>query len=158
MEQLKKITIKTVFGNVKGEVSKKEPSLHVLRVWGSASGTKIVTTSFGDSIGLTGRFGAINPVTGEEFRAGRVFLPEMIAENVAHALASGADTVQFGYDIMAEFNPTVATGYQYRCVPLVEEDKETDPLALMAKELPKMPKLLTAPETKNTEKTDSKKK
>jgi hypothetical protein len=93
---LSRITIKTVCG----EIQKPTKETHLMRVYGQANGFKVATSQYGDSLGFTGVFKAVNAATGEVFTAGKCFLPKVV-ENQLGGVLSGVDAnaVEFAFDI-----------------------------------------------------------
>ena len=81
-----KINARTVIGTkevIKSLVDDADGEVHIMNVFGVVTGAKTVTGgNFGDSVMFTGSFGAVNKVTGEMFRASKLFLPGMASEIV----------------------------------------------------------------------------
>lgn len=144
----KKISIPKVLG---GKINRRavedapNSQIDLIQVVGVASGIKTGSTQFGDWVALTGNFAAINLETGEQFRSGVCFLPDVALDPVVGQLNSGASAVEFGYTIGAKANSEIAVGYEYYARPLVEPD-ENDPLEKLVSVMDS-PKSLPSPET-----------
>jgi hypothetical protein len=112
---LSRITIKTVCG----EIKKPTKETLLMRVYGQANGFKAATSQFGDSLGFLGVFKAVNADTGEEFRAGKCFLPKVV-ENQLGGILSGSDNngVEFAFDIGVK-PANNAFGYEYVVRPVL---------------------------------------
>ena len=130
---IKKISAKTVLGNVKTLDEGK-----LMTVIGIASGTKGGESNFGSWECLTGSFQAIRHSDGQQFNSGVCFLPD-----VGHDLVAGQvhmeenSSVEFAFDILKKNDADVAAGYIYSVVPLIKVNPEEDPLSrLLAKALP----------------------
>lgn len=127
---LKKLSVKGVCGNIKTP----EPGVTVplMVIMGYAKTLQVKPTLFGDSIGFHGDFKAIDVTTGEEFRSGVCYLPDVAASLLSNALdVSGGSAVEFAFNIgIIGVAPRVEgeTGkYEYRCAALMNAS-ENDPL------------------------------
>ena len=130
---IKKITAKTVCG-----VVRDIPAGFLYRVIGQAHGTKIVRTTYGDSVGLKGKFLAINH-KGQKFMSGIVYLPEAVTIPIEAELKGNPDAaVQFAYDVTKKLDDTTAIGYVYEVIALIEP-AESDLLEVLSKDLPALP-------------------
>lgn len=149
MNLVSKLGVKTIVGKlVKPEAD--APARSVARIFGIARGTVSGATDYGDFVGFKGDFKGINYDTGEEFRSGKCFLPEIATNLLLAALeASGrgetkaskgtlkrtetaySGSIEFGFDISIK-PATTATGYEYLVTPLMPVS-ESDPLELMQK-------------------------
>jgi len=119
---LKKVSIKTVFGDVKAALKKGQiaDGAQVMRVMGIASGIKTGETQFGTWNALLGQFRATNLVTGEQFNSGKCFLPESAMELIVPVVQAG-NTAEFAVDIGVKENDTLAIGYEYTVTPLIDQ-------------------------------------
>lgn len=140
-----KLSAKTVIGNVRNllprdelnddktvKVNRNGESVKLMRVIGQCTGMKTGESQFGPWIAFTGSFQAIKMETGEIFRSGKIFLPE-VAEQLLAPLVMEADgkAVEFAFDIEAKRDDSLAIGYIYEVTPLLEV-AESDPMkALM---------------------------
>jgi hypothetical protein len=133
---LSRITIKTVCG----EIAKPSKEVLLMRVYGQANGFKVATSQFGDSLGFTGVFKAINAETGEEFSAGKCFLPKIV-ENQLGGILSGQDSngVEFAFDIGVK-PANNAFGYEYVVRPVLAP-VESPVIAALEEKMGKMPAL-----------------
>jgi len=134
MSIIKKLSVKAVVGDVKKLARDLEDgkTLMLARFVGIAHGTQTGTTDNGDWTAFKGDFGSVNLLTGEEFSAGKLFLPE-VAENLTIAALSNADTVELGFDIGIKGNTNSVTGYEYIATPLIKPTENNPVTALMAK-------------------------
>ena len=146
---IKKITVKTVLGDVKkmvlGDKKKGVEGLDVktdvMRVAGIARRMETGESEYGPWVKFKGSFMGTNLITGEEFRAGSAMLPEVASELLEEAMnAEGAENVKFGFDVAVTPDDSIAIGYQYSVTPLIEAT-EDDPLLSLANSLPNLPKL-----------------
>lgn len=122
-ELIKKITAKAVAG----AVEKPKKVVQLVRVAGIANKAKVGSTDYGEYVAFLGSFKAINLATGEEFRSGKLILPE-VAQNVLAGMleGEGADSVGFAFDLGVKPSKS-PTGYDWTATPLVEAD-EADPV------------------------------
>lgn len=135
MELIKKISVRDVFGGkaeiLKVVMSDQEKKHPIMRVVGIASGMRTGESDNGPWTGLKGQFSATNLVTGQEFRSGQCFMPDVANDLVVGALmAEDSSAVEFGFIIYASYDETAATSYIYSAEPLVKP-KENDPLAML---------------------------
>lgn len=128
MRLLKKISVSTVCGKIEDKTERA-----LLHVYGVTHGVKQGQSDYGPWISFVGNFAAVNLETGEEFRAGKLFLPE-IAEIMLHSQLAEADSVQFAFEIGIIESKKSAIGYEYTVKPLVKP-QENDPLLAMKKQL-----------------------
>lgn len=120
---LNKISIKGVCGAIK--VGKGDAERALLQVMGIVSGTLLKTTQYGDSTGLKGQFKAVNVETGEIFRSGVCYLPNVATDLIAGALREGMQLeFAFGISVKPADNPI---GYEYNVASLLPV-AENDPL------------------------------
>lgn len=113
---LSKITIKGVCGTI----TPPEKETTIMRVYGQATGYKVATSQFGDSLGFTGVFKAINATTGEVFNAGKCYLPKVIESQLGGILDGASDGgVEFAFDI-STVPAENAFGYEYRVRSVIE--------------------------------------
>lgn len=130
MNLLSKISMKTIGADV--EASKEGP-IALAHVLGIAKGVKTGQSTYGDWTAFVGSFEAVNLETGEIFRAGKCFLPEIATSLLAGALTD-AETVQFALEIGARPAKN-AVGYEYTVTPLIGPS-ESDELSMLKKALP----------------------
>lgn len=131
-ELLGKISFKTVCGKInRRKLPEDGTAMHVMRILGVAN--KIVTGN-GDNgafVGFLGSFEATNVETGEVFRSGKLFLPNVASNLLEAAVANnGGANVEFAFDIGVKEDDTSAVGYVYTASPIMEAS-ENDPIALM---------------------------
>jgi hypothetical protein len=142
MEYLKKIAVAAVCG----KITKPTEKVNLMRVYGIASAFGTMETNFGQSTFLTGQMRAVNLATGEQFESAKAFLPDIAIAPIASALAGGADSVEFGFDIHVKPSDKGSTGYEYGITPLVAP-ATNEPLSALEKALPALPevKAIAAP-------------
>lgn len=161
---IRKISVKTVFGG-KAEVlpmvmASQDTSHAVMRVAGIVNDFKTGEGDNGPWVGARGRFLATNLVTGEQFSAPVCFLPDAAMDLVRGSMPEQG-SLEFGFDIHANYNAASITSYEYTATPLIEPS-ENDPLqSLMAAFEAKAPIALPEPKkealTDDTKETKSKK-
>lgn len=119
---VKKISVKSIFGDVKAALKKGtiQDGTAIIRVIGIASGTKTGNTQFGDWTALLGQFKGTNLVTGEQFTSGKCFLPESAMELIVPVVVAG-NTAEFAVDIGVKENDSLAIGYEYTVTPLIQQ-------------------------------------
>lgn len=122
-----------------GKIDKANlPKGPVLRVMGVARGTQEGSSTFGPYVALLGDFAAVNMETGEEFRAGKAFMPNTAVSLIAGALAGSPDGVEFAFDFGVK-KADNAIGYEYTVKSVIaakESDQMANLKALVAKEAP----------------------
>lgn len=142
---LKKISIKHVVGNVKGFLKDKKDEkgnvlVHALeegqekaicQVFGVATGYKTGESDNGPWTALLGSFKAINAETGDIFRAGQCFLPDVAMDLVLPELEKDdVDSVDFAFVINIVADESSSVGYFYTASPLLTPSG-SDPLAAL---------------------------
>ena len=147
---IKKISVKTVVGDVKKMVASGEfTGGPIMRVLGHVEELKHGETDNGPWIALLGTFEATNLLTGETFNASKCFLPDVLGDMVVaqlqRAKAEDANAaIQFGADVGIKLEPSSAVGYTYMATPLTQ--KSADPLEALRLEVSqKAPLQLAAP-------------
>lgn len=129
----------------------------IATIYGIAQKAESVTTTFGDSTRFSGSFKGANLTTGETFRSGKVFLPGIVEEMLADAVADAPDGgVEFAFVIGVEHSDKGSMGYAYTVRPLTKI-KESDALAHLDSLVESSLKALPAPTTP-IDSTKSKKK
>jgi len=138
----KKLSTNKICGKIKimDILSKDEPSKDLYEVVGIATGTKDGATDYGPWIALSGNFAAHNIETGERFRSGVCFLPDVALDPVIGQLNGGAHAVEFGWTIGIKLDDSSTVGYVYYARPIIEAD-ENDPLELLAAKMGTAPAL-----------------
>jgi hypothetical protein len=160
MQIVKKLSSKTIIGNVLTaftiDEKTKQPVIGELvalfSVVGIANTIKTGTSTYGDWQSFKGTFEATNLLTGEVFRAGELFLPE-VAENMLTGPVTQHGEVKFGFEIGARSvkdrtNDQIVK-YEFTCKPLLDT-AENDPIAALKAELPALQ--LEAPAAKTAKK------
>lgn len=143
---LSRITIKTVCG----EIAKPSKETLLMRVYGQANGFKVAASQYGDSLGFVGVFKAINAQTGEEFTAGKCFLPKIVENQLGGILSAAENSgVEFAFDVGVKPADN-AFGYEYVVRPVIAP-VEAPVITALEEKMGKLP-ALAAP------KADTKKK
>lgn len=129
---LKKLTVKHVCGSFPTPAIGREDDLMVIMGYVKSSETKV--TTFGESIAFHGDFKGINIATGEEFRAGTCYLPDVAANLLENILEDNEGVVEFGFKIsvigIKSRTEAEGTKYEYRCKPLMNPNQNDPMLAL----------------------------
>ena len=141
---LKKISSAHVFGEITAPaVGELRP---IMRVIGHAKEREVKTTTYGDATAFKGDFMATNVKTGEVFRSGVMYLPDVATSLLNNAMDNNDGVVEFGFEVgvigIKGKKDNEPNKYEYRCRPLVEAI-ENDPLALLAAKIEQ--KTLAAP-------------
>jgi len=129
---LKKLSVKGVCGNIEAPAPGVERGMMV--IMGYTKSKEIKVTTFGDSVGFHGDFKAVDMNTGEEFRAGACYLPDVAESMLSSAMDANDGVVEFAFEISIIGVKGRTEGevgkYEYRCKPLMSA-AENDPLALL---------------------------
>jgi hypothetical protein len=139
---INKLTVKSVFGKIptitvkttdpvtKEVVETKvlEKDLHLMRIYGQATGYRIATTQYGDSSVFKGVFKAVRPDTGEISTAGECCLPKSV-ENQLATILNSADGAEFAFDVWA-IPASNGYGYEYRVKSVPGVDVAPAPVIL----------------------------
>lgn len=143
---LKKISAKTVYGG-KAEIQKlvlsdQKKNHPLYRVFGQATGFVSGSSRFSDKDepqswnALAGDFEAINFENGEVFDAAICFLPNYVVTPIVEKLKSeGVESVEFAFDVFAQFDEKAATSYIYLAQAVRAEGVES-PVDRMRQALP----------------------
>lgn len=153
MNIISKISTKTIFGTVNAKTPSDEGVVKangaLYRVFGMASDVKHGESQYGPYTEFRGQFRALNLHTGEEYQAGKCFLP-VVASNLLEGILTSVDAAQFAFDIGVKEADT-QIGYEYTVTPLIAAD-EADPLTALANSLPDVPKLAAPKKAANAKK------
>lgn len=146
---LSKISLKGIEAQPAKHSLKPGDHFGIAAVYGHANKHDTVVTTYGDSTRFYGSFKAINLRTGEQFKAGKIFLPGVVEELLADAIDQlgddGSTNVEFAFEIGVEYAEKGNTGYAYTVKPLVEI-KESEPLTALENHVLGKLKALPAPE------------
>ena len=142
---------KVSIASVVGKIGKPEAPQALMRVLGLATTYETGETQYGEFIAFKGSFEATNLMTGEVFRAGKCFLPDVAANLMSAQLAAssgetGFKGVQFAFEIGYKPSDTLI-GYEYTVTPLIEIDA-ADPLTALRDQLGALPQLENKPKSK----------
>ncbi len=145
MEILKKITVKNCHGkklaafDADDEIGTLRP---VLTVYGRADKFEegentLPSGDISQYIRFKGSFaayaGAMNE--GTEYRSGVLIMPDVAAQMLAGLLSpEDVQSVNFGFVLNIKKTET-PIGYEYSATPLMEDASDTDPLAMIAKQV-----------------------
>lgn len=135
MALIKKLSVKTVVGNVKKMVASdeiKEPTA-IMRIFGVATRAQVGEGDNGPWVAFIGQFKAINLLDGTEYTSGKAFLPDVASDLLEGALAGdGAQGAEFGFDVLVVPDESSATGYIYQAESLIKPT-EDDTLSRLEK-------------------------
>lgn len=151
VRRVAKISMKTVVGDIKklilsGQLADGE-SYPLMRVRGQVNKMTTGSGDYGPWVAFRGLAEATNLITGETVASTKVFLPEVISDEMAAILQDADDgtSIQFSYDIIANIDHELPTLYQYS-IDSHFQSGGNDPLALIREKEPELPRLqLAAP-------------
>jgi hypothetical protein len=154
-EQLRKITVATCGAQpdmellAKLEKKGQGARADLLDVFGIVMKWKPGSSDKGEYIRFVGMFKAKNLITGDEYTAPAAIFPKMIEESLWAVLKpaeEGANDVQMAFRIGVKFDKDAATKYTYVATALLKPS-ESDPLALLEKQVGESLKALAAPKS-----------
>lgn len=139
---INKLTVKSVFGKIPtiivkvtdpaskevSDVVALEKDLHLMRIYGQATGYRVAKSQYGETSVFKGVFKAVNPGTGEMSTAGECCLPRSV-ENQLAAILNAADGAEFAFDVWA-IPAKNAYGYEYRVKSVPGVDVAPAPVIL----------------------------
>lgn len=144
---LSKISVKSVLGH---KVKTPEKSEMLIQVMGVATGIKTGESDKGPWTALLGSFQAINMQSGNVYRSGVCFLPNIVLNLILpKLLEKESKSIEFAFNIGVAPDEESAVGYVFIAEPIFDA-AENDPLEMLTKKLP-------APK-KNPEQSEHKKK
>lgn len=128
---LKKISAKTVMGNVKeiAKGMKDGERKDLFKLLGVCKGVKTGESTYGEYTEFHGSFYAINLLTGEEFEGVKAFLIDPWTGMLLGAL-EGNESVEFAITVSIIARDDLPMGYEYVGSPMVET-RRADPLAAL---------------------------
>ena len=133
---LKKISVKNIVGSMPSPKVGEEIALCV--IMGYAKTFENKTTTYGDSTAFHGDFKGINVETGEDFRSGTCYLPDVASDLLKNALDTNPGIIEFGFNISVVGVKGRTEGengkYEYRCTPLMKAS-ENDPMLALENKL-----------------------
>lgn len=153
---IKKLSTPKIMGK-KPRLNEGEKTRDLYQVVGIASGRKTGESDFGPWCSLTGNFAAVNLSTGEQFRSGVLFLPDVALDPVLGQMDAGATSVEFGFTISILEDDDSATGYVYTATPLMAPD-QNDPLEALTNKFSVQNDLLTDQSEENKDSEPAEKK
>lgn len=159
---LRKISPATVYGELQRlDIPGAPEEVTLYNVYGIANKVRTGHTDKGDWVSFKGQFEAMKP-DGELFMSGQVFLPQPFEDMLFSQLTQAQQqdekaSVQFAvrvFCVAPKKGKPSATGYEYRCEPLIESS-ETSPILSLREQVQAKMKALAppAPEEKTEEKT-----
>lgn len=136
---------KTDVANFVKEAKGKPVDLY--SVIGRLTGVKKMETQYGESVGFTGMFEAINMFSGESLNASTIYLPSVVTDYLLGAFENREEqgVIEFAVVVQASENDS-PTGYEYSFKPY-SDPKESD-------EMEHLRNLLPAPEKATKAKKD----
>jgi hypothetical protein len=148
MEALKKMSAKSILGNVKRFIPMNEDrdiiegeKVHLYRVFGVARGTKKGDGDNGPWVGFIGEFRAerLNGKSGEVemFGSSQLFLPACATDLLQPAVegGDGVQGVEFAFDIGIVGRQSSSVGYEFTATTLLAV-KESDAISPLRAQLP----------------------
>ncbi len=140
MALIKKISVKTVAGNIKKMIAAQpegeEKPIPFMRVYGVATSVETGESDYGAWKAFIGQFKAINLLDGTEYNSGKLFLPNVAGDLLDGSLgASEINNVEFGFDLIAVPDSESTVGYVYEAEPLIEPAKD-DTFSRLERNLP----------------------
>ena len=133
---LKKISVKNIVGTM--PIPKVGEEILLCLIMGYAKTFEIKTTTFGDSIAFHGDFKGVNAETGEDFRSGTVYLPDVASDLLKNVLDANSGIIEFGFTISVIGVKGRTEGengkYEYRCMPMMKA-AENDPMLALENKL-----------------------
>ena len=130
----KKLSVKTVCGKTGIKELPEDGSTHpLMRIAGTITNTKVVSTQFGDSIRFVGAFVAVDKKTGQMHRGTQCFLPTELEELFSGMFANNpGPTLEIKADIGMRYDEDSSVNYSYVCESLLDGGGMSDE-ELMAK-------------------------
>jgi hypothetical protein len=128
---LKKISAKTVMGNVKeiAKGMKDGERKELFKLLGVCKGVKTGESAYGEYTEFHGAFFAVNLLTDEEFEGAKAFLIDPWTGMLLTAL-EGNESVEFAITVSIIARDDLPMGYEYVGSPMVET-RRADPLAAL---------------------------
>lgn len=128
---LKKISAKTVMGNVKeiAKTMKDGEKKDLFKILGVCKGFKQDESTYGQYTEFHGSFYAVDMCSGMEYESAKAFLIDPWTDMLISAL-DGNDSVEFAITISILARDELPMGYEYIGSPMVET-KRADPLAAL---------------------------
>lgn len=128
---VRKLSTKTIIGS-RIRMNDGEDERYLFRLAGRVTGIQTGNSDFGPWVAFKGNFQA-QRADGQIFAAPKCFVPEpvqsMLEDKVQSQLADGmVPSIQFGIDVYAEADDSAAVGYQFKVVPVLKPEDETDSL------------------------------
>ena len=141
---LKRISIKTVFGDVKSWFKSGSPlivrdgkpvpgktlveeagnSMLLCRLYGKCTRTTTGSNNFGEFVRFNGAMFGINALTGETFSAAQMVLPKWLEQELDTRMSESAtdEAVFFGWDIFIKPDESKSLGYEFAAQHLMNSN------------------------------------
>lgn len=141
---LKKLTVREAGLSMaeleKTAVAAAGETVSVLRIVGSLTGSEAQQSSYGPYVAFDGEFAGVNLASGQEYRSGKLILPQVAEAPLNQILSSREDEtvkVKFAIDLTVIENKSLKGGtkFKYGVTPLIESSQD-DELGKMLKSLP----------------------
>ena len=134
-ELVKKISVKTVCGRPK--IPENNKTEYLMEVFGVASGVKTGDKDGRPWYGFIGTFQGVNLASGQIYRSGVLFLPDVAGNLMLGQLKDEKNrAIEFAFRIGVKRDESTATGYTYVADPLLPVN-ENDPVEMLAVKLGK---------------------
>lgn len=141
---VRKLSTKTIIG-ARIRLNEGEAERYLFRLAGRVTGIQTGNSDFGPWVAFKGNFQA-QRADGELFAGPKCFVPEpvqsMLEDKIQSQLADGlVPSIQFGIDVYAVADDTAAVGYQFKVVPVLKPEDETDSLLAQLNQATPLPAL-----------------
>ena len=142
---LKKVTVRTIYGDVDQAEVKEVGTLPLCRIIGRTNKAKPGQTDKGSFIRFVGEFVGINAKTGKSQSSAACILPNVAEDLVFGAMQPNKETgeiptVEFAFDIAVEYDEKSVTKYRYAVFPVFKA-KPSDALADLLGKMDSVPML-----------------
>ena len=132
---VKKVTVKTTYGDVKVKDIPEGSELYLVRIGGYARDVKDGSSNYGDWSALVGDFSA-KTAAGETYVGPVAIIPgamgDFLIEGMRAALEQNANAqMAFAVDVSVKVSARDANKYEYIVRPVLENKAETASLALL---------------------------
>lgn len=123
MDFVKKLSTKSIMG----KITPPTETFEAYQIFGTVNKVRTDEGTYGTFNELQGSFAAVNVTTGEEFRAGKCFLPEVAENIILPAVQEEKGPVEFAFVISLKPNDAAAVGYEFTCAPMFQT-QAADPM------------------------------
>lgn len=134
---VRKLTVKSVYGNVLVKDIPEGGELKICRMAGIAKAVDRGQSNYGDWEALVGDCAATNYTTGEIFVGSSCFVPGAMGPALCNALESAqmedaAATLKFAVDVSVKVSERDANKYEYVVRPVIESDVRNQAMLLLS--------------------------